>query len=198
MENLNIEGIGDLNKVTELFAQLNCPGSDNCIGVATNRDFGAVVDPGDSISGRVTSAGANVGGIAGGIIGAAVGNAINNTVREAAAEFNQKTDEKQKIAFSTKYAGFLINVTSEGVGVIPLRNGGQLMPNIKDCVTDAANFIFFSNDEIVKREMKNLLWLKVFHLYFANIQVGTPWQVPKKHKLVPYQAENFKKLEARL
>lgn len=199
MENLNIDGIGNLNKVTELFSQLNCSGTDNCIFVVTNRDFGTVDDPGALMTGNGAVAGAKLGGVAGGVVGAAVGNAISKTVSEAVAEFNKNLDDRQKIAFSKVHPGFLINMLPEGIGVIPLRNSGQMIPNVKDFITDVDNFVFFSKDEIVKKEMKNLLWLKIFKIYFANTKdVGTPWQVPKKHKLVPYQADSFKKLEARI
>lgn len=44
-------------------------------------------------------------------------------------EFHKNLDYKKEIAFNTNtYAGFLVNVISTGIGVIPLKNSGQMLP----------------------------------------------------------------------
>ena len=53
-------------------------------------------------------------------------------------------------------------------------------------------------DVIIKNvDESNLEELTDFNsnLYFKNIDnVGTPWTMPKKHKLVSYQEDNYNKL----
>ena len=158
MENVAIEGIGNLSVVTEMFTQLGCVETDNCIVVATNRDFvGGGLSGGDILKTNATLTGAKAGGIVGGLVGGAVANAVNSAVQEQVDAFNQSLDVKQRIAFDTStYAGFLINVLSTGIGVIPLRNSGQIVPKVKDLITDIQNFCFFSYEELEYVSLKKL------------------------------------------
>ncbi|MCR5214083.1 MAG: hypothetical protein K6E10_06680 [Eubacterium sp.] len=204
MENVAIEGISNLNVVTNMFAQVGCVEADNCILVTTNRDFGAVSDAGDILTANSTLVGAKHGGIVGGIVGGMVAGAINESVKGQVADFNQSLDYKKKIAFDTgTYAGFLVNVLSCGIGVIPLKNSGQMIPKIKDLITDVENFCFFSNDEIESMALKKLplhfssVKLALCFKNTGELKVDTPWELPKKHKLIPYQEENFNKLSQR-
>ncbi len=206
MENVAIEGIADLKVVTELFSEAGCVEGDNCIVVVTNRDFiGGNVNAGNLMTANATVVGAKHGGVVGGLVTGAVMGAINESVNEMVGEFNKTLDDRQKIAFDrSTYAGFLLNVVSTGIGVIPLRNSGQMVPKVKDLITVKENFIFFSNDELETKMLKKL------PLHFSSVQlalcfkntgelkVNTPWELPKKHKLIPYQEENFNKLAARL
>ena len=206
MENVAIEGIGDLKVVTELFSEAGCVEGDNCILVVTNRDFiGGSTNAGNLMTANATVVGAKHGGVVGGLVTGAVVGAINESVNEMVGEFNKTLDDRQKIAFDRNtYAGFLVNVISTGIGVIPLRNSGQMVPRVKDLITDKDNFIFFRNDELETKMLKKL------PLHFSSVQlalcfkntgelkVNTPWELPKKHKLIPYQEENFNKLAARL
>ena len=206
MENVAIEGIGNLSVVTEMFTQLGCVETDNCIVVATNRDFvGGGLSGGDILKTNATITGAKAGGIVGGLVGGAVANAVNSAVQEQVDAFNQTLDIRQRIAFDTStYAGFLINVLSTGIGVIPLRNSGQIVPKVKDLITDIQNFCFFSYEELEYVSLKKLplvfssMKLALCFKNTGELKVDTPWQVPKKHKLVPYQEQNFSKLAARL
>lgn len=96
------------------------------------------------------------------------------------------------------------NVAIEGIGVIPLRNSGQIVPKVKDLITDIQNFCFFSYEELEYVSLKKLplvfssMKLALCFKNTGELKVDTPWQVPKKHKLVSYQEENFNKLAARL
>ena len=48
---------------------------------------------------------------------------VNEAVQNMVNEFNSELDYYQKIVFDTgTYAGFVINVLSTGIGVIPCRN----------------------------------------------------------------------------
>lgn len=203
MNNVNIEGISNINVVTNLFAQLNCLSNDNCFLVVVNRDYMASgVAPGNTLNRNATIVGAKTGGIAGGIVGGMVANSINNTVAQAVAEFNSKLNDKQKVIYGSYYCGYLLNITESGIGVIPLINDGQLLPKIKDFKTDLANFVYFSNDEIDKMELQKLplhFSSKKLAIYFKNTgNVATPWQLHKKDKLISYQSANYDKIANRL
>ena len=138
MNNVGIEGISNLNVVTEMFSQVGCVEADNCILVLTNRDFGAVSEAGDIMTANAAIAGTRRGGAVGGIVAGAVVGAINASVNEKVGDFHRSLDYKKKIAFNTgTYAGFLINVLSTGVGVIPLKNSGQIIPKVKDLIISA-------------------------------------------------------------
>ena len=200
MNNVKIDGINNISVVKNLFSSVNCLEDDNCFLVVLNRDYIAPsIDNSSTLKNNSTVTGAKIGGVAGGIIGGAVANSINTAVEEAVNEFNNKLNDKQKIIFSRNvYCGFLINVVNNGIGVIPLKNSGQLIPKIKDFITDIDNFVFVSNDEIEKIEIQKLpLYFssKKLAIYFKNTgNVSTQWTLPKKHKLVSYQQENFNKL----
>ncbi len=205
MNNVGIEGISNLNVVTEMFSQVGCVEADNCILVLTNRDFGTVSEAGDIMTANAAIAGTRRGGAVGGLVAGAVVGAINASINEKVGDFHRSLDYKKKIAFNTStYAGFLINVLSTGVGVIPLKNSGQIIPKVKDLITDIDNFCFFSNDEIETKSLKKLplhFSSVQFAMCFKNtgeLKVNTPWELPKKHKLIPYQEANFNKLAARM
>lgn len=205
MENVAIDGIGDLSVVTNLFSQVGCVEADNCILVLTNRDFGTAADAGSLMTATATVAGTKNAGVAGGVVAGAVVGALNAAAGKKVDEFNRSLDYKKKIAFdTTTYAGFLINVVSNGIGVIPLKNSGQIIPKVKDLITDVEHFFFFSNDEIETKQIKKLplhfssVKLAICFKNTGELKVETPWELPKKHKLIPYQEENFNKLAARL
>ncbi len=203
MDNVNIDGISNKNVVTDLFSKVNCLENDNCFLVVINRDYGTTSDAGDILTTNATMAGAKNGGVAGGIIGGAIASSINSTVQQAVTEFRSKLNDKQKIIFNTNtYCGYLINIISNGIGIIPLKNDGQLIPKVKDFKTDIENYVFFSNDEIEKIELQKLplnFASKRLAIYFKNLGINcTPWALPKKHKLIPYQKDNFDKLVNKL
>ena len=205
MENVSIQGLGDLKVVTELFSQVGCTEDDNCILVVTNRDFIPDGTAEKIMKGNATIVGAKTGGAVGGLVGGAVAGSFASSVQESADKFLNSLDHKQQIVFDTgRYAGFLLNVISTGIGVIPCYNGGQILANVKDLTTDIDNFVFFSNDEIESKELKKLplnfssMMFSVLFKSDSELKVKTPWQMPKKHKLIPYQEENFKKLASRL
>ena len=205
MENVAIEGISDLLVVTDMFAQVGCVEADNCILVVTNRDYGTGAEAGDIMTANATVAGVRGGGAVGGIAAGMVAGAINASVQEKVGAFNRSLDERQRIAFSNrKYAGFLVNVLSTGVGVIPLKNSGQILPKVKDLITDLEYFCFFSYDEMESIKLKKLplhfssVKLAICFKNTGELKVDTPWELPKKHKLIPYQEANFNKLAARL
>ena len=201
MNNVKIDGIGNLDTVKELFNSVKCIEDNNCFLVVLNRDYVASsIDPSSTLKTNSTIAGAKVGGAAGGIVGGAVANSINSAVEEAVNEFNAKLNDKQKIVFSRNvYCGYLVNIVSNGIGIIPLKNSGQLIPNIKDFITDIENYVFFSNDEIEKIKIEKLplhFSSRKLAIYFKNLDnVSTQWTLPMKHKLVSYQQENYTKLE---
>lgn len=205
MENVAIEGIGDLNVVTELFRQVGCVEADNCILVVTNRDYNTVSGAGDMATENAADAGADLGGAVGGLVAGALVGAINESVKEQVGAFNRSLNERQKIAFDTKhFPGYIVNVISTGIGIIPCRNSGQLIPNVKDLITDVEHFCFFPNEEIETKALKKLplhfssMKLAVCFKNTGELKVDTPWQVYKKHKLVPYEEANFNKLAAKL
>ncbi|MBO6165188.1 MAG: hypothetical protein J6O17_02310 [Eubacterium sp.] len=204
MENVAIEGISNLNVVTNLFSQVGCVEADNCILVTTNRDFVGGSNPGNMLTTNATIAGAKNGGLVGGLVAGAVAGAINTSVQNQVNEFHSTLDARQKIAFDrSTYAGFLINVLSTGIGVIPLRNSGQIVPKVKDLITDVEHFFFINYNELEDKQLKKLplnFSSMQFAMCFKNtgkLKVYTPWQLPKKHKLIPYQEANFNKLAAR-
>ena len=205
MENVAIEGIGDINVVTELFRQVQCTEQDNCILVVTNRDFGTSSNAGTIMTANAAIAGTKSGGAAGGVAAGAVVGAINIAAQQKVNQFHESLDQRKRIAFDTRtYAGFLVNVISTGIGVIPLKNSGQILPKVKDLITDVQNFCFFSNDEIESKRLKKLplhfssVKLAICFKNTGELKVDTPWELPKKHKLVPYQEANFNKLAASL
>lgn len=204
MNNVKIDGINNLNVVKDLFSSVNCLEDDNCFLVVLNRDYvPSSIDPSSTLKANSTVAGAKIGGIAGGIVGGVVANSVNSSVEKAVNEFESKLNDKQKIIFSRNvYCGYLINVVNNGIGIIPLVNSGQLIPKIKDFITDIDNFVFVSNDEIEKIEIQKLpLYFssKKLAIYFKNTgNVSTQWTLPKKHKLVSYQQENFNKLASKI
>ena len=57
MENVSIEGIANLDVVTEMFRQVQCTEQDNCILVVTNRDFGTSANAGAIMTANATIAG---------------------------------------------------------------------------------------------------------------------------------------------
>ena len=73
-----IEGISDLNVVTNLFSQVGCVEADNCILVMTNRDFGAIDSAGDMMTSNATRVGA-----------------INESIKEQVGEFHKNLDYKK-------------------------------------------------------------------------------------------------------
>ena len=204
MNNVKIDGINNISVVKNLFSSVNCLEDDNCFLVVLNRDYIAPsIDNSSTLKNNSTVTGAKIGGVAGGIIGGAVANSINTAVEEAVNEFNNKLNDKQKIIFSRNvYCGFLINVVNNGIGVIPLKNSGQLIPKIKDFITDLDNYVFINNDKIKKMELQKLplhFSSKKLAIYFKNLDnVSTPWTLPIKHKLVSYQQENYNKLTNKL
>ncbi len=204
MNNIKIDGIGNINTVKDLFSSVNCIGEDNCFLVVLNRDYvPSSIDNRSTLKTNSTVAGARLGGLAGGLVGGAVASSINSTVEKAVAEFESKLNDKQKIIFSRNvYCGYLVNIVSNGIGIIPLVNSGQLIPKIKDLITDMDNYIFVNNDEIEKVEIKKLplnFSSKRLAISFKNLDnVSTQWTLPKKNKLVSYQQENFNKLAQKL
>jgi hypothetical protein len=204
MNNVKIDGIGNLDVVKGLFSSVNCLEDDNCFLVVLNRDYVASsIDNSKTLENNSTVAGTRLGGVAGGIVGGAVASSINSTVEEAVNEFNSKLNDKQKIVFSRNvYCGFLINVVNNGIGIIPLKNSGQLIPKIKDLITDVDNYIFINNDEIEKMEIQKLplhFSSRKLAIYFKNTDnISTPWTLPMKHKLVSYQQENYNKLTKKI
>lgn len=206
MENVAIEGISNLQVVTNMFTQLGCVEADNCILVTTNRDFvgGSVPNAGGIMTTNAAVVGAKKGGLVGGLVAGAVAGAVNSAVQEQVNEFNSKLDNRQQIAFDrSTYAGFLINVISTGIGVIPCRNSGQIVPKVKDLITDIEHYFFISYNELEDKQLKKLplnFSSMQFAMCFKNtgdLKVYTPWQLPKKHKLIPYQEANFNKLTSR-
>ena len=204
MKDVKIDGINDISVVKELFSSVKCLEDDNCFLVVLNRDYVAPsIDNSSTLKNSSTVAGAKLGGVAGGVIGGAVANSINSAVEEAVSEFYSKLNDKQKIIFSRNvYCGFLINIVSNGIGIIPLKNSGQLIPNIKDFITDIDNYVFIDNKEIEKVEIQKLplrFSVKKLAIYFKDLDNAcTPWTLPIKHKLVSYQEENYNKLVNKL
>lgn len=120
-------------------------------------------------------------------------------MQQAVYEFRSKLNDKQKIVFDQSvYGGYLLNITPNGIGVIPLTNGNAMVVHVKNFVTDIANYVFFSNDEISKIEIQKLplrFSAKRLAIYFKGLENNcTPWTLPKKHKLISYQKDNFNKL----
>ena len=182
MENVKIDGIKNLDTVKELFSSVKCLKDDNCFLVVLNRDYVA-----SSVENNTFYK----------------NNAVNVAVEGVLKEFNEKLNDKQKIVFSRNvYCGFLINVVKDGIGVIPLKNSGQLIPKIKDFITDIDNYIFIKNDEIEKMEIQKLplrFSVKRLAVYFKDLDgANTPWTLPIKDKLITYQEENYNKLAKKL
>ena len=204
MDNVKIDGINNLNKVKELFSSVNCLEEDNCFLVVLNRDYvPSSIDNSSTLKTNSTVTGAKIGGVAGGLVGSAVASSFNSAVAEAVNEFNNKLNDKQKIVFSRNvYCGYLVNIVTNGIGIIPLVNSGQLIPKIKDFITDIENYVFINNDEIEKIKIEKLplhFSSRKLAIYFKNLDnVSTPWTLPKKHKLVSYQEENYNKLTKKL
>lgn len=204
MNNVDIVGIGNLDTVTNLFSSVNGLGEDNCFLVVLNRDYvSSNIDPSSTLKTNSTIAGAKAGGLAGGLVGGAIASSVNASVEKAVNEFNSKLTDQQKILFSRNvYCGFLINVVDKGIGVIPLKNSGQLIPRIKDLITDIDSYVFMNNDEIEKIKIEKLplhFSSRKLAIYFKNLgNIGTPWTLPMKDKFVSYQQENYNKLANKL
>ena len=204
MNNVNIDGIKDINVVRELFASVNGLGEDNCFLVVLNRDYvPASIDPSSTLQTNSTIVGAKAGGVAGGLVGGAIAGSMNAAVAEAVNEFYSKLTDQQRILFSRNvYCGYLVNIVDKGIGVIPLRNSGQLIPKIKDFITDIDNYVFINNDEIEKVRIEKLplhFSSRKLAIYLKNAgNTSTQWTLPMKNKLVSYQQENYNKLASKL
>lgn len=204
MNNVNIDGIKDINVVKELFSSVNGLEDDNTFLVVLNRDYvPASIDPSSTLKTNSTVAGAKIGGVAGGLVGGAIANSMSAAIEETVNEFYSKLTDQQKILFSRNvYCGFLINVVDKGIGVIPLKNSGQLIPKIKDFITDIDGYVFISNDEIEKIKIEKLpLYFssRKLAIYFKNLgNISTQWTLPMKNKLLSYQQENYNKLANKL
>lgn len=196
--------IKDINVVKELFSSVNGLEDDNIFLVVLNRDYvPSSIDPSSTLKTNSTVAGAKIGGVAGGLVGGAIGSSMSAAIEETVNEFYSKLTEQQKVLFSRNvYCGFLINVVEKGIGVIPLKNSGQLIPKIKDFITDIDGYVFISNDEIEKIKIEKLpLYFssRKLAIYFKNLgNTGTQWTLPMKNKLISYQQENYNKLANRL
>ena len=203
MNNVNIDGIGNIETVKAMFAAFNCLRNDNCFLVVQNYDYMGALEgsQGQITTTNATVVGAKTGGVAGGIVGGLVGGAVSNAVNQAVQEFKNSLDEKQKIIFDTSfYGGYLVNIMADGVAVIPLSNNGKLTPSIKNFVTDLEHFIYFSNEEIESVKFDKLplrFSTKKLALTLKGMNTSPRWVCPSKHKLVPYQEENFKKFSNR-
>ena len=201
---MNIDKIKDINVVKDLFSSVNGLGEDNCFLVVLNRDYvPSSIDPSSTLKTNSTVAGAKVGGVAGGLVGGAIASSMNASIKEAVNEFNSKLTDQQKILFSRNvYCGFLINVVDKGIGVIPLKNSGQLIPKIKDFITDMDSYVFINNDEIEKIKIEKLplhFSSRKLAIYFKNLgNTSTQWTLPMKDKLISYQQENYNKLANKL
>lgn len=204
MENVNIDKIKDIDAVKELFASVNGLEEDNCFLVVLNRDYvAASIDPSSTLKTSSTVVGVKAGGIAGGIVGGAIANSVNASVESALNEFYSKLTDEQKVLFSRNvYCGYLVNIVDKGIGVIPLKNSGQLIPKIKDFITDIDNYVFIGNDEIEAIKIEKLPFYfssKKLAIYFKNLgKTSTQWTLPMKNKIVTYQQENFNKLADKL
>lgn len=204
MNNVNIDGIKDINVVKELLSSVNGLEDDNTFLVVLNRDYvPASIDPSSTLKTNSTVAGAKIGGVAGGLVGGAIANSMSAAIEETVNEFYSKLTDQQKILFSRNvYCGFLINVVDKGIGVIPLKNSGQLIPKIKDFITDIDGYVFISNDEIEKIKIEKLpLYFssRKLAIYFKNLgNTSTQWTLPMKNKLISYQQENYNKLANKL
>lgn len=204
MNNVNIDGIKDINVVKELFSSVNGLEDDNTFLVVLNRDYvPASIDPSSTLKTNSTVAGAKIGGVAGGLVGGAIANSMSAAIEETVNEFYSKLTDQQKILFSRNvYCGFLINVVDKGIGVIPLKNSGQLIPKIKDFITDIDGYVFIGNDEIEKIKIEKLplyFSARKLAIYFKNLgNTSTQWTLPMKNKLLSYQQENYNKLANKL
>ena len=204
MDNVNIDGIKDMNVVRDLFSSVNGLKEDNCFLVVLNRDYvSASIDPSSTLETNATITGAKVGGVAGGLVGGAIAGSMNSAIQGAVNEFYGKLDDKQRILFSRNvYCGYLVNIMEKGICVIPLRNSGQLIPKIKDFITDIDNYVFIGNDEIERISIEKLplhFSTKKLAIYFKNLgNVSTQWTLPTKHKLVTYQQESCNKLASKI
>ena len=200
MDNVNIDKIKDINVVKDLFSSVNGLEEDNCFLVVLNRDYvPSSIDPSSTLKTNSTVVGSKVGGVAGGLVGGAIASSFNASVEEAINEFNNKLTDQQKILFSRNvYCGFLVNIVDKGIGVIPLKNSGQLIPKIKDFITDIDSYVFINNDEIEKIKIEKLplhFSSRKLAIYFKNLgNTSTQWTLPMKDKLISYQQENYNKL----
>lgn len=204
MNNVNIDKIKDINVVKDLFSSVNGLEEDNCFLVVLNRDYvPSSIDPSSTLKTNSTVVGSKVGGVAGGLVGGALASSFNASVEEAINEFNNKLTDQQKILFSRNvYCGFLVNIVDKGIGVIPLKNSGQLIPKIKDFITDIDSYVFINNDEIEKIKIEKLplhFSSRKLAIYFKNLgNTSTQWTLPMKDKLLSYQQENYNKLANKL
>ena len=204
MDNVNIDKIKDINVVKDLFSSVNGLEEDNCFLVVLNRDYvPSSIDPSSTLKTNSTVVGSKVGGVAGGLVGGAIASSFNASVEEAINEFNNKLTDQQKILFSRNvYCGFLVNIVDKGIGVIPLKNSGQLIPKIKDFITDIDSYVFINNDEIEKIKIEKLplhFSSRKLAIYFKNLgNTSTQWTLPMKDKLISYQQENYNKLANKL
>lgn len=194
------DGLNDINVVSNLFAKVNGLSNDNCFLIVLNRDYNTM----DSTSIMKTNAkiaGFKNGGVAGGLIGGAIASSAADSIQKTISEFQSKLNDKEKILFANNayYGGFLVNITPNGLGVIPLTNSNKLIPNVKNFQPDLNNYVYFDNSEIETIKIEKLplhFSSKRLAVYFKNLDnVCTQWTLLKKHKLIPYQKDNYNKLE---
>ena len=173
MQNVNVEGIGNKDTVKELFAQVNGLREENCFLVVLNYDY---VGPMGGSAGTVATAngavvGAKAGGVAGGLVGGLVAGAVSNAVNEAIAEFQQSLDEKEKIVFDTTvYGGYLLNIVSDGIGIIPLSNNGKIHEILNNLCAPCCYGVFGSGVRLDAHIAQCLHILTANNLLFAQFK----------------------------
>ena len=97
-----------------------------------------------------------------------------------------------------KSEGFIINLTEQGLGLIPLKNKGmQMVINVAKMEPQLDKFLFVPNDKIEFIEVKNFNFLNK-KLQKVNIKIQglkTLYQVARiKEKDIAYQEDNVTKL----
>ena len=171
-----MEEIYDINGVYNLFKSYNLVGNENCIFYMVNED---PINLKEIATGVVLGVALNAAGLS--VIGVQGNNENNNSVK--------------------KFAGYLVNQTEKGIGLIPLET---------DKPTDAIQYMKIVPDSYMFIEQKNIKNIKVekklVHSLDSSIRVITiecsngPKMIFRTYlddKYVKYQSSNFEKFANR-
>lgn len=168
-----MEEFNTLEKVTNLFKNMDCVGNKNCYFICYRDTTKESIKYGA------------IGGALGGALGGAIAGAINSFSTEC-------------VNGMEKFDGYLFNWTDTGIGIIPLKyKGVMLTVNPSKMQTQIDKYRFIKNEDIESIIVQKF---NVFNSKVKKIKITFKDEKSKmylianmKEKLIPYQEDNFVK-----
>lgn len=196
---INYKEFNELEKVTNLFKQVNYIKENNCFLYTLNRAY----LPGQNqlmTNGGIVS-GAKIGGVAGSVAGGIVGNAVANNLNEVVQQTVNSIENEsiKQLMNNNDICGYIINRTEEGFGFIPLTNNHKMITKIEDVEAHLDKFVSIKNEEIKELSLKKIAFnfnRRILKITLKS-EKATPTltlTIPTKSKEIKYQENNCKEL----